>query len=287
MLVSPKTRKLLTWVATITLLPVAILNAQLDLERAWRVSQTTRFEELTLPPAPVARALSLNYNTLAADIMWLVLTVQHGEFVRFQSRASDNVLINAFQLARTDPFFYEVYHWATGAFLNRRYPISDQDLHDVADLVEFGTDHMLTDAELRKSLGLLFVGYGKGFSDEQLIRQSKRALEALDEAVKLSPDDAELVRVRSFFRHRIERYGGKSDSAERALDEKFWFSLYMSTQNDRVREDAARQLRRMDAFDRLVKRDEAQLRAAHLAEKPYLPMELWLLIDPQRGGSRE
>lgn len=265
------------------LIALALLWTQLSLERQWRAKHERRIEDLVLPTSTTMSALSLNYRTLGATVAWLALVAQHAEYVQWVGTASDRILTNGITIARLDARFHRLFDWVPGAFLNRRFPISVTDLDRTADFYELGFPAHPDDADLRFSAGLLFVGYGRGFSDEEYAAMSARAVGYLEEAARLAPRDEQILATLRFFRHRYAKYSGAPSASDADEEAAFWMAMLKSSADPAVRARATKELTRLGRGKLL--RDEVQtLLDEHAVSAGFMPLELWLLTRPEEGA---
>lgn len=269
------------------LLCLAMLFAQLDLHRGWTQNRNDTFEDLEFPSGRFLRLASLNHRALAADLAWIAIVVNHGDVVEARNRASRQLLHNARVVTNLDPYFYRVYEWTPGAFLNRRFPVSAEDLEKVNDLMDQGIQNFPLDADLRLSAALNYVGYGKGFSDQVRVRQSERAIAYLNEAVHAPNATEEVPAVLAWFKHRKRRFAHDdvSPDEQRRREIDFYVELLNSTTDTRLRELALKKLRALGAQNReVMEKSRAQIEVLERARKQdlaFVPPELWLELVPE------
>jgi hypothetical protein len=158
-----------------TLLVPIYLNLQLELTR-----QRLKFDESVQQgingELPVSSPWVLNYKTLTADIAWLDTLIRHGELKRNGLSPQDTLLVIAKEIAATDPYFYPIYEWVPAAYMIPRHQLTEDELLNVAGLMDIGIQTFPRDSQLPFSAAMNFIGKSDLSDKSRRIRELSKAI---------------------------------------------------------------------------------------------------------------
>lgn len=151
------------------------LNFHLDLTR-----QHLRFDESVQlgidGGLPVSSPWVLNYKTLTADIAWLDTLIRHGELKRNGLSPQDTLLVKAKEIAANDPHFYPIYEWVPAAYMIPRHQLTEDELLNVAGLMDIGIQTFPRDSQLPFSAAMNFIGKSDLSDKNRRIRELTKAI---------------------------------------------------------------------------------------------------------------
>ncbi|MFB6262580.1 MAG: hypothetical protein ABEL76_02975, partial [Bradymonadaceae bacterium] len=169
--------------AVAVLLALNYLYADLArLEQTARREVHAQSDGAPVPPTGLIRSSLLNFDTLAADLVWIRAVLYYGR-KRAKRHEPEQLYDYATTVADLDPYFFPVYRWFSHSYLATRYPPSPDDLNRVNSFLERGMKHFPADYRLPRTAGLNYIGYPSDTrSTRQRIRELERAIDYLERA---------------------------------------------------------------------------------------------------------
>lgn len=199
-----------------------------------RYRSTQRYEDVYyLPPAEWLRVLSLGWDEVAADLLWMRALVYFGEEFRHGGGLS-YVFDYGDAIVALDPHFGAAYRWMGMAALYRPVEVTTDDVERAVAFMQRGEELFPNDGELAWNIGaaLVFELPGMLGDDVEGIRRAReRGLPYLMKAVRLgaAPEWAALTnasllaqigRREQAIRHLVQMHALVDDPATRAQIEE-------------------------------------------------------------------
>ncbi len=242
-----------------------------------------------LPSADVLRGVSLNFETLAADVAWIWSLVYYGKHLSGTARPA-YLEHSAETIADLDPRFYEVYPWFSAIYIRTQHPPSHEELDTVNNFLERGMEIFPTDYRLPREAGLNYIGYSEDRTDEQRIEELTRGIEYLQRASKMEGAPADLpLTVSWMYQRRRQLRSGKDGppSSEQRREVgpeqvEFLTEMYYLVDDAGVRRAIEYKLsnspRGQKMLARYDRRYDQRLRRQHSESFSYLPLSIWAAV---------
>jgi hypothetical protein len=264
--------------------------ARAQLQPASSAEERSRHETYLLPPAATLRASSLNYTSLASDMVWVRALVYFGE-VRSERRGVEFEHLDEYAdtVVALDPDFYPIYNWLTATYMATRAEVTHQDLLNMNAFLDRGIARFPTSYELLQRAGLNGIGYSSQHSDADRIVELTQSIGYLERCMKLSgcPDNTAFV-ISWMYQRRAALLGAKDTSREQAAQQErdFSLSVYPRLTDPALRARMRKQLLDMGVevarLDALEREQVGIVRLDYEARAPYLPLDLWALTVSPR-----
>ena len=288
----------LTLLVTLAILAL-LFSVELESER-FRQAYVIPVADESPPSVQVVQAGVLNYDTLAADLLWLQ-ALQYSVTHKNAENAPILLTEHAHAIADLDPQFYSVYNWFAATYLATSWPVSYSDLETINNFVERGVRAFPQDAELPYSAALNYIGYSWDREPIVRLKEVNRALEFLKvTASRPNPPDGTVPITLWFLRRRssLRDQLASKDSADTEFSRSTAdnslppsVAIYFLTADSRIRDTLEQQLsdgaEEVQLFERLSDLRE-DFRSAHASRRSYLPSGLWSAIEASNssnGGS--
>jgi hypothetical protein len=225
-----------------------------------------------LPEPHALRAMSLGYNQLAADLVWIRQIIYFGdEFTkRGDFRFLDRYLRTALEL---DPNFRRLYSWAGISYAASGVKVTNAAVRQSNEFVEMGLKRFPDDWELHFMLGVNYI-HELQTSDPKVKQSWKlKGAEHMRRAALAGGGPAWLpVLVAT-----ILTKGGEAEAAIRHLEE-----ILLTTDDEAVRAHVLNKLKqlRKDALPEM-ERHRARFTKRWHAQLGYAPADMYVLLgDP-------
>ena len=280
-------------VAAIPFVLLLHLSSHLELERYQTTTRMAQFDDdRHIPSADDIATASLNYETAAADVLWLGMLFYASE-QRTRRLPREDVTQYADAIIGLDPYYNPVYSWHNTFRYGTNYNPSYDDLQAANRILAEGLEYFPDQWGLARTIAINYHDAGRHFhlDDEKRIADLRDAIHYAEKGADIDGAPADLVGLAFNFRNRIERlrqglpeYGDIVDGQLEATDEELEFLLrrYFAADDDRQRESLRRQLLHMGAEEELVERIsryEREFRQMHRQRHGYLPADAYLLVD--------
>ncbi len=198
------------------LLSVHFVASMTALESAHTLLPFPAAEKSKAVPSSKLQAAFLNYNTLAADLVWIDTITNHSA-LRGVGQSNEHILDLGNLIADLDSEFRRPYLWVPAAILNNR-KISAEELEAVTVYMERGIEAHPSDFEIPYVAALNYIGYSYDRTQEERRMEFQRAI-GLAEVAVARPGAHELaLGIREWFRGRLRRLQGKPDDASQEKD---------------------------------------------------------------------
>lgn len=140
------------------------------------------------PKTSFIRALTLNYSTFAASIMWIQLLVYFGDWRLSKHKLPPRHLEEyATAVIELDSSFYPVYPWISATYINSRLEttgVTHEDLLNLSKYLVAGQKHFPNEYELTYLAGLNFLGYSKGRNKTERLTEYKTGIRYLEQCLQ-------------------------------------------------------------------------------------------------------
>jgi len=275
--ISPRLRGLLAVALFVTLLPflglaeIAVKNRYLS----GRVILPP--ESYHLPPAPVMRALSLGYNELGADLLWLRTIVYFADHLlgdrdlRYLDRHLRNILV-------LDEHARHVYRFGASMLVMQGERSTNREVLAAIRLLERGHRLYPEDWRFPLYIGVNYLGRMRSNSKVKRGRWKLMGADWIRRAVLTGAPMPWLPSLAA----KVYSQQGKRDLAILHLQE-----IYHTAQTDKMKAQIAAKLRNLQAAKvaDAVKRTTTALREARTRGPiPYVPPDLFVLVGlPELG----
>lgn len=257
---------------------------------ATSAEERSRQETYLLPPAATLSTSALNYNTFAADMVWLRVLVYFGE-VRTERRGVEFEHLDEYgdTVVALDADFYPIYNWLTATYMATRKEITYEDLMMMNAFLDTGIARFPTSYELLQRAGLNGIGYSDKHSDTDRVVELTQSIGYLERCMKLSgcPDNTAFV-ISWMYQRRAALLGAKDTSREQAAQQErdFSLSVYPRLTDPALRARMRKQLLELGVeaaqLDALEREQVGLVRLDYEARAPYLPLDLWALTVSPR-----
>jgi hypothetical protein len=277
MQIPPRLRGLLAAALFVTLLPLLGLSEIAVKNRYLAGRVILPPESYTLPPAPVMRALSLGYNELGSDLLWIKTIVYFADHMlgdrdlRYLSRHLKNVLV-------LDSHARHVYRFGASMLVIQGERTTNRDVRAAIDLLERGHKLYPEDWRFPLYIGVNYLGRMKSRSKVKRRRWKLLGADWIRRAVLTGAPMPWLPALAA----KVYSQEGERDLAILHLQE-----IYHAAQTDKMKAQITAKLRSLQAAKVAddVKRTIVTLREARAKGPiPYVPPDLFLLVGlPELG----
>lgn len=278
---------------TIILAPLtlALLAAGIHLgavTRSIRDRVMTDDDRYYLPPAEWLRVFSLGYNELAADLVWVKTLVYFGDmslktWAKDKKAAAANHTANyttnyMWTVCDLDPRFRSVYNRGSALALFQRGNVSEQTAQMAIEILERGHREFPDDGEIAFSLGFIHYYEMEPFlpkdKDDPKRRFHKNAgLQMLRKSTFLE----NAPRYASLLASSLMSQAGMNDVVVEHLK-----TMLQKETDPEIRKELIFKLRKeLGALAELDIRTSEQLQARWREDMPFVPYDLYLLMDSQ------
>jgi hypothetical protein len=233
-----------------------------------------RYEDVYyLPPSSWLPVFSLGWDEAVADLLWMRALVYFGDELR-NSGDVRHVLDYADAIVTLDPHFLAPYLWAGMAGLYRPVAVSPEDAWAAVRFMQRGERYFPDEGRLVWEIGSALAFELPPLIDdpEEDRRVREEATEYLMAASRLGAAPDWAVLANSTLLDRI----GRQETAARHLEE-----MYLSVSDEGVRQEIATRIRqlRQNASEDAAITAMRDIEARRFRERPYLPVELFLLVE--------
>lgn len=283
--------KIYLTVLAVPFLVLLHLHTHLEMSVQQMHQRTILAEEPRLPSPGQLDALSLNYNTAVADMLWIG-SILYSSARRIERQPRTGVTEYADGIIELDPHFRAVYGWHN-AF--RYGTASGRDLEDRREanrILKIGLDYFPDYWQLARAIVMNNHDARVRFGLE-----GREEIEILEEAVHYAELGAEIEDAPPVMTGLALNYRNRLEDARRQADEdpgqtertepdteelNFLVRRYFAADNDEQRRVLRHQLQQLGAEDELIERTtdyEQRFRNAHRTRFGYLPPDTAMLVD--------
>lgn len=248
-----------------------------------------RHETYLLPPASTIKAAGLNYNSLAADMVWVRALIYFGE-VRTERRGVKFEHLDEYAetIVSLDADFYPIYNWLTATYMATREEITHADILAMNRFLDIGIKRFPTRYELLHRAGLNAIGYSNRHADADRVVQLTESIGYLERCLKLHGCPDNVAFIASWMYMRRDQLAGRIDDQQGRLQRERELSLqaYPRLTDPALRARMKRQLIDLGVseaqLDALEREQVGRVRLDYEARASYLPLDLWALTVSPR-----
>lgn len=177
-------RILLGALALLAALGFGLTKLELESEESQLRARLHHQPEVTLPSANLLRYGTLNFETFAADLLW-IQALQY--FGRQSRRNQPPVSLEEFAttIANLDPYFYQIYPWFAATYRGSHFPISVEDVQTMNRFLDRGIDRFPSHWRLPYKAGMNYIGYSQDRTTKERLREINSAIDYLQKASML------------------------------------------------------------------------------------------------------
>ena len=233
-------------------------------------------QEFNLPPVSILRASTFGYNELAADLVW-VRTINYFTDQLFRSKEMVHIKKYLDTIIALDSQFKEIYIYGPSMLLSLRgLKYTNREVMSAIEILKQAVEAFPEDWSFPKMLGSYYLFELKGKDTAEKDSFSRQGAEWIRRAALLGAKEPWLTSLAA----KVLSQQGQRELAIRHLQE-----MYMTTQNDKVRQEI--RMRLMALKEEQLASDLSQagnqfVDRFNKSPLNYIPANLFILLDPRQ-----
>jgi hypothetical protein len=226
-----------------------------------------------LPPPGAIRLVSLGYNELAADLLWVRTLVYYGDGLVKKHGMPDLAQLLA-AMNRLDPGFRRPYYWGAHAITFRNNVATDEEYRLSIEVLRRAVIQFPDDWEFAWMLGLRLFLDARSDKPDEVRAFKEEGAHWLERAMRMPHAPGDLASLAATMRTKL----GQRERALRELREMIYTTLDPTARQTLLRRYAL--LSSSDEAAAEIRQEAEAFETAWRRNLPYVPASLYVLLGP-------